>query len=84
MFKDYIMILVGTLQRTHRQYIRYQSALDDTLIGIENLNYGYLTHRILDPQILGKYLEAVEDDLEETAPEYVPVLQVYINTIITL
>ena len=33
----------------------------------------HLTHRILDPQILGKYLEAVKDDLEETAPEYEPV-----------
>ena len=63
---------MGTLQRIHRQYIRYKSALDDTLIGIENLNSGYLTQRILDPQILGKYLEAVEDDLE-TAPEYEPV-----------
>ena len=70
MFKDYITILVSTLQRIHRQYIRYKSALDDTLIGIENLNSGYLTHHILDPQILGKYLEAVEDDLEETAPEF--------------
>ena len=62
MFKDYITILVGILQRIHRQYIRYELALDDTLIRIENLNSGYLTHRILDPQILGKYLEAVEDD----------------------
>ena len=70
MFKDYITILVGTLQRIHRQNVRYESALDDTLIGIENLNSGYLTHHILDPQILGKYLEAVEDDLEETAPEF--------------
>ena len=70
MFKDYITILVGTLQRIHRQYIRYESALDDTLVGIENLNSGYLTHCILDPQILGKYLEAVEDDLEETASEF--------------
>ena len=73
MFKDYITILVGTLQRIHRQYIRYKSALDDTLIGIENLNSGYFTHCILDPKILAKYLEAVEHDLEETAPEFEPV-----------
>ena len=70
MFKDYITILVGTLQRIHRQYVRYESALDDTLIGIGNLNSGYLTHRILDPKILENYLEAVEDDLEEMAPEF--------------
>ena len=73
MFKDYIMILVGTLQRIHRQYVRYESALDDTLIGIEHLNSEYLMHHILDPKILAKYLEAIEDDLEETAPEFEPV-----------
>ena len=73
LFKNYLTIQVGTLQRIHRQYIRYESALDDTLIGIENLNSGYLTHRILDPQILTKYLEIIEDDLEDTAPEYEPV-----------
>ena len=87
MLKDYITILVGTLQRIHRQYIRYESALDDTLIGIENLNSGYLTHRILDPKILGKYLEAVEDDLEETALEFKPVFtsvyQYYGNSLIS-
>ena len=70
MFKDYITILVGTLQRIHRQYLRYELALDDTLIRIENLNSVYLTHHILDPKILAKYLEAVEDDLEETVPEF--------------
>ena len=87
MFKDYIMILVSTLQRIHRQYIRYKLVLDDTLIGIENLNSGYLMHCILDPQILGKYLEAIEDDLEETAPEYEPVFtsvyQYYGNSLIS-
>ena len=50
LFKNSLTIQVGTLQRIYRQYIRYESALDDTLIGIENLNSGYLTHRILDPQ----------------------------------
>ena len=70
MFKDYIMILVGTLQRIHRQYVRYKSALGNTLIGIEHLNSGYLTHHILDPKILARYLEAIEEDLEETAPEF--------------
>ena len=87
MFKDYIMILVGTLQRIHRQYIRYESALDDTLIGIENLNSGYLTHHILDSKILAKYLEAVKDNLEETAPEFEPVFtnvyQYYGNSLIS-
>ena len=73
MFKNYLIIQLGTLQRTHRQYIRYESALDDTLIDIGNLNSGYLTHRILDPQVLTKYLVIIEDDLEDTAPEYEPV-----------
>ena len=49
LFKNYFTIHVSTLQRIHGQYIRYESALDDTLIGIENLNSGYLTHCILDP-----------------------------------
>ena len=32
-----------------------------------------MTHCILDPQVLTKYLEIIEDDLEDTAPEYEPV-----------
>ena len=87
MVKDYITILVGTLQRMHRQYIRYESVLDGTLIGIEHLNSGYLTHHILDPKILAQYLEAVEDDLEETAPAIEPVFtnvyQYYGNSLIS-
>ena len=62
------MILVGTLQRIHRQYVRYESALDDTLIGIEHLNSGFLTRCILDPRTLARYLEAVEDDLGRNGP----------------
>ena len=73
LFKNYLTIQVGTLQRIDRQYTRYESALDDTLIGIENLNSGYLTHHILYPQVLTKYLEIIGDDLEDTAPEYEPV-----------
>ena len=76
---------MGSLQRIHQQYIRYELALDDTLIGIENLNSGYLTHHILDPQVLSKYLETIEDDLEDTAPEYEPVFtsiyQYYCNSL---
>ena len=66
LFKNYLTIQVGSLHRIHQQY---ELALDDRLIGIENLNSGYLTHCILDPQALSKYLETIEDDLEETAPE---------------
>ena len=44
-------------------------------------------HRILEPKILAKYLEAVEDDLEETAPEFEPVFtsvcQYYGNSLIS-
>ena len=72
LFKNYLTIQVGSLQRIHQQYIRYKSALDNTLIGIENLHSGYLTHHI-DPQVLSKYLETIKDDLEGTAPEYEPV-----------
>ena len=57
------------------------------MIGIENLNSGYLTHHILDPKILAKYLEAVKDDLEETAPEFelvfTSVYQYYGNSLIS-
>ena len=73
LFKNYLTIQVGSLQRIHQQYFRYESALDGTLIGIENLNSGYLTHHILDPQVLSKYLETIEDNLEDTAPKYEPV-----------
>ena len=87
MVKDYITILVGMLQRIHRQYVRYESALDYTLIGIEHLNSGYLTYCILDPRILATYLEAIEDDLEETAPAFKPVFtnvyQYYGNSLIS-
>ena len=65
LFKNYLTIQVGTLQRIHHQYNRYKSALDDTLIGIESLSSGYLTHRILDPKILSRYLEAIADDMED-------------------
>ena len=78
---------MGTLQRIHRQHVRYKSALDDTLIGIEHLNSGYLMHCILDPKILAKYLDVIEDDLEETAPEFEPVFtnvyQYYGNSLIS-
>ena len=87
MVKDYITILVGTLQRIHRQNIRYESALDDTLIGIEHLNSGYLTHCILDLKTLAKYLEVIKDDLKETAPEFelvfTNVYQYYSNSLIS-
>ena len=87
MIKDYITILLGMLQRIHRQYVRYKSVLDNTLIGIEHLNSGYLTHCILEPNTLAQYLEAVEDDLEETAPAFEPVFtnvyQYYGNSLIS-
>ena len=60
LFKNYLIIQVSTLQRIHRQYVRYESVLDDTLIGIENLNSGYLTNHILDSQVLTRYFEIMK------------------------
>ena len=73
LFKNYLTIQVGMLQRIHHQYNRYKSALDDTLIGIESLGSGFLTHCILDPKILSRYLEAITDDIKDTAPDCKPV-----------
>ena len=70
LFKNYLTIQVGMLQRIHHQYNRYESALDDTLIGIESLSSGCLAHCILDPKILSRYLEAIADDMEDMAPDY--------------
>ena len=61
------------LQRIHHQYNRYESALDDILMGIESLSSGYLTHCILDPKTLSSYLKAFADDMEDMKPEYKPV-----------
>ena len=51
------------------------------------MNSGYLTHHILDPKILAKYLEVIENDLEETAPEFelvfTNVYQYYSNSLIS-
>ena len=48
LFKNYLTIQVGMLQRIHHQYNRYESSLDDKLIGIESLSSGYLTHHYND------------------------------------
>ena len=58
--------------------------LDDTLICIENLNSGYLTHRILDPQVLSKYLETIEDDWKTQHWNMSQSSQVYTNTVVIL
>ena len=73
LFKNNLTIQVGMLQRIHHQYNRYESSLDDTLIGIESLSSGYLTHHILDPKVLARYLEAIADVMEDMAPDYEPV-----------
>ena len=73
LFKNYLTLQAGTYQRIHHQYNRYESSLDDTLIGIESLSSGYLTHCILDPKVLTRYLEAIADDMEDTVPDYEPV-----------
>ena len=44
-----------------------------------------MTHHILDPQVLNRYLEIIEDDLEDTVLEYEPVFtsvyQYYSNSL---
>ena len=39
LFRNYLTIQVGTLQRIHHQYNRYESSLDNTLIGIEKFKF---------------------------------------------
>ena len=70
------------LQRIHHQYNRYKSAVADTLIGIESLSSGYTTHHILDPKTLSKYLEAIAEDMEDTAPDYEPVFTDFTNIMV--
>ena len=41
LFKNYLTIQIGMLQRIHHQCNRYESALDYTLIGIESISSGY-------------------------------------------
>ena len=83
LFKDYLTIQVGSLQRIHQQYIRYELALDDTLIGIENLNSGYLTHRMLDPQVLSKYLKKLSKMIWKTQHQNMnQYSQVYTNIMV--
>ena len=55
------------LQRIHCQYNRYESALDDTLIGIESLSLGYLTHHVLDPKIqyYGNLLTSLTNTIDD-------------------
>ena len=73
LFKNYVTIQVGMLQRIHHQYNRYKSALDDTLMGIESLSSGYLSPHIYDSKILSRCLEAIADDMEDMVPDYEPV-----------
>ena len=73
LFKNYLTIQVGMLLKIHHQYNIYESSLDDTLIDIESLSSGYLTDHILDPKVLVRYLEAIVDDMKDTAPDYEPV-----------
>ena len=48
----------------------------NTLIGIESLSSGYLTHRILDPKVLAWYLEAPDYE-----PVFTDVYQYYGNSL---
>ena len=43
------------------------------MIGIESLSSGYLTHCILDPKVLARYLKVIADDMEDMALDYEPV-----------
>ena len=44
-----------------------------TLVVQDKLAKEGVTHHILDPKVLARYLEAIADDMEDTAPDYEPV-----------
>ena len=73
LFKNYLIIQVGMLQKLHQQYERYESALDDTLLGTESLRLVYLTHKNLKLKTLSRYLKEIADDMEDMAPDYEPI-----------
>ena len=51
------------------------------------MSSGYLTHCILDPKVLSRYLEAIEDDMDKMTPDYEPVFtsdyQYYDNSLVS-
>ena len=58
------------LQKIHHQYNRYESSLDDTLIGIGSFKFCIFNSLYFLSKGLARYLKAIADDMEDTAPDY--------------
>ena len=59
--------------KLYAKFCSLESKYNNSLIHIKSLSSGYLIHHILDSKVLARYLEAIADDMEDTAPDYEPV-----------
>ena len=58
------------LQKYRRFFEEYEQAFYDFAYAIDALASGRLTHKIIEPQTLDLYLQAMKHDLMKTAPNY--------------
>ena len=63
-------LYMTTLTQHKDYFLQYKQCAEDLNYVLDQLASGHLTHAVLDPAKLKKYLQDVSDDLEDMVPEY--------------